>query len=58
MVDVLKAPKDDRFQVIGEYPADALIADEKYQGALRLYSTDAQHRSIRRTKKGILQGRR
>src|ERR1700730_13535635 len=30
MVDVLKAPKDDRFQVIAEHPAGALIADEKY----------------------------
>jgi 4-oxalocrotonate tautomerase len=35
MVDVLKAPKDDRFQVIAEYPADALIADEKYLGIRR-----------------------
>jgi phenylpyruvate tautomerase PptA (4-oxalocrotonate tautomerase family) len=35
MVDVLKAPKDDRFQVIAEYPADALIADENYLGIRR-----------------------
>jgi 4-oxalocrotonate tautomerase len=35
MVDVLKAPKDDRFQVITEYPADALIADENYLGIRR-----------------------
>ncbi|MGB7045777.1 MAG: tautomerase family protein, partial [Methylocella sp.] len=27
MVEVLKAPKDDRFQVIDEHPADALITD-------------------------------
>jgi phenylpyruvate tautomerase PptA (4-oxalocrotonate tautomerase family) len=44
MVDVLKAPTDDRFQVIAEYPADALIADENYLGnqahsRLRHYST-------------------
>ena len=26
MVDVLKAPKDDRFQVIAEHPADAPVA--------------------------------
>ena len=35
MVDVLKVPKDDRFQVIAEYPADALIADENYLGIKR-----------------------
>jgi 4-oxalocrotonate tautomerase len=35
MIDVLKAPKDDRFQVIAEYPADALIADENYLGIRR-----------------------
>ena len=35
MVDVLKVPKDDRFQVIAEYPADALIADENYLGIRR-----------------------
>jgi phenylpyruvate tautomerase PptA (4-oxalocrotonate tautomerase family) len=35
MVDVLKAPTDDRFQVIAEYPADALIADENYLGIRR-----------------------
>ena len=35
MVDVLKAPKGDRFQVIAEYPADALIADENYLGIRR-----------------------
>jgi 4-oxalocrotonate tautomerase len=35
MVDVLKAPKDDRFQVIAEHPADALIADENYLGIRR-----------------------
>ena len=35
MVDVLKAPKDDRFQVIAEYPADAIIADENCLGIRR-----------------------
>jgi 4-oxalocrotonate tautomerase len=35
MVDVLKAPKGDRFQVIAEHPADALIADENYLGIRR-----------------------
>jgi len=35
MADVLKTPKDDRFQVIAEYPADALIADENYLGIRR-----------------------
>jgi 4-oxalocrotonate tautomerase len=35
MVDVLKAPKDHRFQVIAEHPADALIADENYLGIRR-----------------------
>jgi 4-oxalocrotonate tautomerase len=35
MVDVLKAPKGDRFQVIAEYPADAHIADENYLGIRR-----------------------
>jgi 4-oxalocrotonate tautomerase len=35
MVDVLKAPKDDRFQVIAEHPVDALIADENYLGIRR-----------------------
>ena len=35
MVDVLKAPKDDRFQVIAEHPAGALIADENYLGIRR-----------------------
>jgi 4-oxalocrotonate tautomerase len=35
MVDELKAPKDDRFQVITEHPADAIIADENYLGIRR-----------------------
>ena len=35
MVDVLKVPKDDRFQVIAEHPADALIATENYLGIRR-----------------------
>ena len=32
MGDVLQVPKDDRFQIIAEHPADALIADENYLG--------------------------
>jgi 4-oxalocrotonate tautomerase len=35
MVEVLKAPKDDRFQVITEHPADAIVADENYLGVRR-----------------------
>ena len=35
MIDVLKVPKDDRFQVIAEHPERALIADENYLGIKR-----------------------
>jgi 4-oxalocrotonate tautomerase len=35
MVETLKAPKDDRFQVITEHPADSLIADPNYLGIER-----------------------
>jgi len=35
MVEALKAPKDDRFQVITEHPADAIVADENYLGIRR-----------------------
>ena len=35
MVETLKAPKDDRFQVISEHPADAIVADENYLGVRR-----------------------
>lgn len=35
MVEVLKVPKDDRFQVITEHPQRALIADENYLGIKR-----------------------
>jgi len=35
MVDVLMVPKNDRFQIIAEHPADALIADENYLGIRR-----------------------
>ena len=35
MVDVLTVPKNDRFQIIAEHPADALIADENYLGIRR-----------------------
>ncbi len=35
MVEVLKAPKDDRFQVVTEHPVDAIIADENYLGVRR-----------------------
>src|SRR5215469_5393374 len=39
MVDVLKAPKDDRFQVIAEHGRDTLIIDPTYLGIAR--SADA-----------------
>lgn len=35
MIDVLKVPKNDRFQVIAEHPACSLIADENYLGVKR-----------------------
>jgi 4-oxalocrotonate tautomerase len=35
MVDVLKSPSGDRFQVIAEHPAFAQIADENYLGIRR-----------------------
>ena len=35
MVDVLKVPRGDRFQVIAEHPAYAHIADENYLGITR-----------------------
>jgi len=35
MVDVLTVPKNDRFQIIAEHPADALIADDNYLGIRR-----------------------
>ena len=35
MIDVLKVPKDDRFQVIAEHPERSLIADENYLGIKR-----------------------
>ena len=35
MVEVLKAPKDDRFQVIHELPPEGHIADENYLGIKR-----------------------
>jgi 4-oxalocrotonate tautomerase len=35
MVDVLKSPSGDRFQVIAEYPTYAHIADENYLGIRR-----------------------
>lgn len=35
MMDVLKVPKDDRFQVITEHPGYGLIADENYLGVKR-----------------------
>jgi 4-oxalocrotonate tautomerase len=35
MVDILKAPSGDRFQVIAEHPAYAHIADENYLGIRR-----------------------
>jgi phenylpyruvate tautomerase PptA (4-oxalocrotonate tautomerase family) len=35
MVEILKVPKDDRFQVITEHRARGLIADENYLGVKR-----------------------
>lgn len=35
MIEVLKVPKDDRFQVIAEHPEHSLIADENYLGIKR-----------------------
>jgi phenylpyruvate tautomerase PptA (4-oxalocrotonate tautomerase family) len=35
MVEALKAPKDDRFQVITEHPVDGIIADKNYLGIRR-----------------------
>ena len=35
LVDVLKAPKGDRFQVIAEHPTYGRIADENYLGIRR-----------------------
>jgi len=35
MVDILKAPSGDRFQVIAEHPAFVHIADENYLGIRR-----------------------
>ena len=35
MIEVLKVPKDDRFQVIAEHPQRSLIADENYLGIQR-----------------------
>jgi len=39
MIETLHAPKDDRFQVIGEHAADTLIIDPTYLGIAR--SADA-----------------
>jgi 4-oxalocrotonate tautomerase len=35
MVETLKAPKDDRFQIIAEHPADNFIVDPDYLGIKR-----------------------
>ncbi|GLI95430.1 tautomerase family protein [Methylocystis echinoides] len=35
MIEVLKAPKDDRFQVIAEHPRHSLSVDENYLGIKR-----------------------
>ncbi|MFY9833955.1 MAG: tautomerase family protein [Methylocystis sp.] len=35
MIEVLKAPTNDRFQVVTEHPVDAIIADENYLGVRR-----------------------
>ncbi len=36
MVEALKAPTDDRFQVVTEHPTDAIVADENYLGVQRM----------------------
>ena len=35
MIDTLKVPKDDRFQVVNEHPAENFVADENYLGIRR-----------------------
>ena len=35
IISALKAPKDDRFQIITEHPVGGLIADQKYLGIQR-----------------------
>jgi phenylpyruvate tautomerase PptA (4-oxalocrotonate tautomerase family) len=35
MLETLKAPKDDRFQIITEHPADEFIVDPNYLGIQR-----------------------
>ena len=35
MVEALKAPNDDRFQVVTEHPIGAIVADENYLGVRR-----------------------
>ena len=35
MLATLNVPKDDRFQVISEHPAENLVADETYMGIRR-----------------------
>ena len=35
MVDILKAPANDRFQVIAEHPPECHIADDGYLGVTR-----------------------
>lgn len=35
MIEILKAPKDDRFQVVTEHPRNDIVADETYLGIRR-----------------------
>jgi phenylpyruvate tautomerase PptA (4-oxalocrotonate tautomerase family) len=35
MIEILKAPKDDRFQIFTEHEPDGLVADENYLGVKR-----------------------
>jgi phenylpyruvate tautomerase PptA (4-oxalocrotonate tautomerase family) len=35
MIEILRSPKDDRFQVITEHPADGLVFDPTYLGIHR-----------------------
>ena len=59
MIEVLKVPKDDRFQVIAEHPQRSLIADENYLGiqthaGLRVHPDHPQRGSLGRAEEILL----
>ena len=63
MVEILKAPKDDRFQVITEHDGANFVYDPHFFGVdrskdLDLYPVDVGRGSDRRTKARVLQGGR